>query len=139
MRSSPRTHFGDLFGRGTTGETDRRRQSFERPPMVTGDGWGDSGRGEAGLEVGEGGGGAGEGARTRNRSMVAGGRRSRGGAAAACSARALAQQGRRELSGNKNKHQEKIRTGCNTSNRSDRSVIPVGPVIIWGVTRIYTI
>ena len=37
------------------------------------------GRGEARLEVGEGGGGAGEGARTRNRSMVAGGRRSREG------------------------------------------------------------
>ena len=80
MRSSPRTHFGGLFGRRTTGEADRRRQSFERPPMVTGDGWGDSGRGEAGLEVGEGGGGAGEGARTRNQSTVTGGRRSKGGA-----------------------------------------------------------
>jgi len=47
--------------------------------MVTGGGWGDSGREEAGPEVGEGGGGAGEGAHARNRGMVAGGGRSKEG------------------------------------------------------------
>ena len=51
--------------------------------MVTGGGWSDSGRGEAGLGVGEGGGGDGEGSRARNRSMVAGGGDRRKGATAA--------------------------------------------------------
>ena len=98
MRSSPRTHFGGLFGRRMTREADRRRQSFERPPMVTGDGWGDSGRAEAGLEVGEGGGGAGEGARTRNRSTVTGGVRSREGRQQDELSSALAQRGRKRVS-----------------------------------------
>jgi len=62
--------------------------------MVTGDGWGDSGRGEARLEVGEGGGGAGEGARTRNRSTVTGGRKSKGRQQDELSS-ALAQRGRK--------------------------------------------
>ena len=44
--------------------------------MVTGGGWSDSGRGEAGLGVGDGGGGDGESARVRNRDLVAGGGRS---------------------------------------------------------------
>ena len=85
-------------------------------------------RGEAWLEVGEGGGGGGELLCARDRSKATGGRRSKGGAVAACSARALAQRGRRELSGNKNKYQEKIRTGWNTPNRSDRLLRPVGSV-----------
>ena len=79
MRSSPQTHFEGLFGRRTTGEADRRRQSFERPPMVTGDGWGDSGRGDARLEDGEGGGGGGEDLGARDRSRATQGRRSTGG------------------------------------------------------------
>ena len=56
--------------------------------MVTGGGWGDSGRGKAGLGVGKGGGGAGEGARTRNRGMVAGGGRSTEGGVGGASGRA---------------------------------------------------
>ena len=59
------------------------------------------GRGEARLEVGEGGGGGGELLCARDRSKATGGRRSKGGAATACSARALTQRGRRELNENK--------------------------------------
>ena len=77
---------------GSTGE-----QSFKRAPMVTGVGWGDSGRGEAGLGVGEVGGGAGEGARIRNRDMVAGGRRSKGGGDGGASGRAPPGSSRREI------------------------------------------
>ena len=64
--------------------------------MVTGGGWGDSGRGEAGLGFGEGGGGAGEGARTRNRCMVAGGGRSKKGGDDGARGRAPLVSGRRE-------------------------------------------
>jgi len=64
--------------------------------MVTGGGWGDSGRGEAGLGVGKGGGGAGEGARTRNRGMLAGGGRSKKEGDGGASGRAPLVSGRRE-------------------------------------------
>ena len=64
--------------------------------MVTGGGWGDSGRGEARLGVGEGGGGAGEGAHARNRGLVAGGGRSKKGGDSGASGRAPLVFGRRE-------------------------------------------
>ena len=64
-------------------EDDRRGGSttakLRAASMVTGDGWGDSGRGEAGLEVGEGGGGGGERLGARDRSRATRGRRSTGG------------------------------------------------------------
>ena len=64
--------------------------------MVSGGGGGDSGRGEAGLEVGKGGGGAGEGSLARNRGLVAGGERSTKGGDDGASARAPLGSGRSE-------------------------------------------
>ena len=64
--------------------------------MVTGGGWGDSDRGEAGPGVGKGGGGAGEGARTRNRGIVAGGGRSKEEGDGGASGRAPLVTGRSE-------------------------------------------
>ena len=79
MRSSPRTHFGDLFGRGTTGEADRRLGA----ELLSMEAWSfDSrrlSRGEARLEVGEGGGGGGELLCARDRSKATRGRRSNEG------------------------------------------------------------
>ena len=60
--------------------------------MVTGGGWGDSGRGEAGLGVWKGG----EGARTRNRGMVVGEGRLKEGGDGGASGRAPLVSGRRE-------------------------------------------
>ena len=56
--------------------------------MVTGGGWGDFDREEAGPGVGEDGEGAGEGAHMRNRGMVAGGGRSKEGGDGGASGRA---------------------------------------------------
>ena len=70
---------------------------LQEAPMVTGGGWSDSGRGEAGLGVGEGGGGAGESSRARNQSMVAGGGRSTEGGDGGASARAELVTGRRMM------------------------------------------
>ena len=64
--------------------------------MVTGGGWGDFGREEAGPGVGEGGEGAGEGAHVRNRGMVAGGGRSKEGGDSGASGRAPLATGRSE-------------------------------------------
>ena len=66
--------------------------------MVSGDGGGDSGRGEAGLEFGEGGGGAEEGSCTRNLGSVGGGGRStvRGSVGVTRSARLWKKGGGRE-------------------------------------------
>ena len=64
--------------------------------MVSGDSGGDSGRGEAGLEFGEGGGGAEEGSCTRNLGLVGGGGRSTVKGAVGASGRASLGSGRNE-------------------------------------------
>ena len=58
--------------------------------------WGDSGRGEAGLEFGEGGGGAEEGSCARNRGLVGGGGRSTVRGAVGVRARGPLGSGRKE-------------------------------------------
>ena len=62
-----------------TGEADRRRQSFERPPMVTDGAGAIPVGGDARLEDGEGERGGGERLGARDRSRATRGRRSTGG------------------------------------------------------------
>ena len=104
--------------------------------MVTGGGWSDSGRGEAGLGVGEGGGGAGEGSRTRNQSMVAGGGRSTEGGDGGASARAELVTGRRMK-----KRKEDMTGGSHNQDKylgvilAERPPIPSGLcAVLLGVT-----
>ena len=104
--------------------------------MVTGGGWSDSGRGEAGLGVGDGGGGAGEGARARNRGLVAGGGRSTEGGDDGASGRAPLVSGRRMK-----KRKEDMTSGSHIQDKylgvtlADRPPIPSGPSAVFlGVT-----
>ena len=104
--------------------------------MVTGGGYSDSGRGEAGLGVGEGGGGAGEGGRARNRGLVARGGRSKEGGDGGASGRAELVTGRRMK-----KRKEDMSGGSHIQDKylgvtlADRPPIPSGPSAVFlGVT-----
>jgi len=161
MRSSPRTHFGGLFGRRMTGEADRREGVELGRRSHGGRRWkADSGQGTAGLARVSGGkdGGDSEDARgARNRGATGCGRRIWPGTRAWSSSA----RGRRKETGRGNKkefgvpwedeavghdeataaltprmadtHARRRRAAsrdacCLAGYRSDRPVIPVGPV-----------